>query len=208
MQLARVIVASALILALPATAADSPKLTKEEFYAAAYYKQALDNPTIQKIKQEDGRINAIARDIKMKPAELKKALAKVNSLGGDPTELAVDAIKSALGGGRVKGRVIDVLMNAEEPKHVVLYVRWTASSAQNVVKEASEIAYTVATEAPFVSTLSLAANHPKSAPTSKDVVWSAKIGHDRMGNIQPKRIDDYADRMYKPLFEVVDDKPF
>jgi DNA-binding phage protein len=207
-RLSRVAVVSVALLGLPALAADSPKLTKDEFYAAAYYKQAIENPTIQKIKQENGKISAIARDIKMKPDQLKKAIEKVNALGGDPTELAVSAVKSALGSGRVKGRLIDVLINAEEPKHVVLYIRWTASSAQNVIKEAAEIAYTVASEAPFVSTLSLAANHPRSAPDAKDVVWSAKIGADRMGNIQPKRIDDYADRMYKPLFEVVDNKPF
>ena len=136
------------------------------------------------------------------------AIAKMEGLDGDPSKLAADSIKSGFGGTRVKGRVLDVLINTSEPKHVVAYVRFRGTKAADVIKDASAIAHVVSKQAPLVSTLSLSAIHPKAPATSKKSVWSAKIAADRMGNINPKRIEDYADRMYKRLFEVVDSVPF
>lgn len=191
-----------------ALAAEVKTISKEDYYAAAYYKTALEHPAIQKLKSDDGKLKAVAKDIKMAPKKLEEALAKVNALDGDPAALAADAIKSALGSGRMKGKILDVLLNTEEPKHVVAYVRWQSGSSKDVLKEASEIAHAVAAEAPLVSTLSLAAIPPKAARDSRDAVWSAKIGADRMASIQPKRIDEYAERLYARLFEIVDNKPF
>lgn len=202
------LVLSLTALGAPAGASEVSQISKEDYFAAAYYKQALEDPRIQKIKAESKRMAAVAKDIRMKPKELKSALEKVDGLGGDPAELAVSAIKQSLEQTRLKGRVLDVLFNTEEPKHVVVYVRWRGSNTKDVVKEASEIAHAVSAEAPFVSTLSLAAIPPKAATSSREAVWSAKIGGDRMSSIQPKRIDDYADRLYARLFEVVDNKPF
>jgi hypothetical protein len=191
-----------------AEAGDVRSISKEEYYAATYYKTALDHPSIQKIKSDDGKLKAVAKDIKIAPKKLEAAIAKVDALGGDPADLAASAIKSALSSGRCKGKVLDVLLNTEQPKHVVAYVRWQASGSKDVVKEASEIAHAVAEAAPFVSTLSLAAIAPTAPKSSRDAVWSAKIGADRMANIQPKRIDEYAERLYARLFEVVDNKQF
>ena len=194
-------------LAHAADAGDISGVTGEEFYFARYYQGALEHPKIQKLS-ESAKINAVAKDLHAKPGKLKEAVEKVGALGGDPAELALTAVKSAFEQTRVKGRVLDVLINADEPKHVVIYVRWQASTQPDVVKEASEIAHTVATKAPLVATLSLAAIHPKAPKDSKDAVWSAKIGRDRMASIQPKRIDDYADKLYKRLFEGVEEKTF
>jgi hypothetical protein len=199
----------ALILAPAlAHAAEVKTISKDEYYAAAYYKTALDHPSIQKLKSDDGKLKAVAKDIKMTPKKLQAAIEKVDALGGDPAELAASAIKGALSSGRMKGKVLDVLLNTEEPKHVVAYVRWQGTGSKDVLKEASEIAHAVSAEAPFVSTLSLAAIPPSAPKSSRDAVWSAKIGADRMASIQAKRIDEYADRLYARLFEVVDNKPF
>lgn len=199
---------AALLFAGTASASDVSTISKEDYYAASYYKQALDHPKIQKIKSNSARMKAVARDIRMSPKQLAKAIEKLDSLSGDPAELAVDAIKASLEKTRLKGKVLDVLINTDEPKHVVVYVRWQGTASKDAVKEASTIAHAVAAEAPFVSTLSLAAIHPKAPKSSRDSVWSAKIGHDRMSNIQPNRIDDYADRLYARLFEIVDNKTF
>lgn len=198
--------ASALV-ALPSFAGDVSQISTTDYYAASYYKDALEHPQIKKLKDKD-KLAAIAKDIKIKPTQLKDALAKVESLGGDPAELAVEAVKAALKDARVKGRIRDILINTEEPKHVVLYVRWQADKSQDVLKDASAIANAVAQKAPLVSTLSLAAIHPKAPAESKDPVWSGKIGHDQMARIQPNRIDEYADGLYKRLFEGVEQKPF
>lgn len=191
-----------------ALASETSGISKEEYYGAAYYKQALEHPKIAKMKG-DKQISAVAKDIKMNPKKLKSAIQKIEALGGEPGDLAVEAIKAKLEQDkRLKGKVLDVLINTEEPKHVVLYVRWQGSTAKDVVKEASTIANAVSAEAPFVSTLSLAAIHPKSPKSSRDPVWSAKIGDKQMSNIQPSRIDEYADRLYTRLFEVEENQTF
>jgi hypothetical protein len=189
----------------PVAARAEGQLDQKEFHAVTYYKTAIDHPQVQKLKSEKARVAAIAKDIKMSPKDLEKALEKAASLGGEPSQLAGQAIRGALDGLRVKGRVLDVSFNVDEPKHVVAYVRWTGSKAADVLKEASEIAYTVKAEAPFVSTLSLAAMPPSGGDQA---VWSAKIGAEPMSKIQLKRIEDYAERLYVRLFEVVDNKPF
>jgi hypothetical protein len=191
-----------------ARAADLSQISSADFYAAAYYKEALEHPQIQKLKADKDKISAVAKDMKITPKKLKEALDKVEALGGDPAQLAVEAVQEALKGERVKGRVRDVLINTDEPKHVVLYIRWQADKAADVVKDASAIAYTVGAKAPLVSTLSLAAIHPKADPASKDSVWSGKIGHAQMARISPGRIEEYAERLYKNLFEGVEEKPF
>lgn len=195
-------------LAAPANAADVSGITAQDYYAAAYFQSAQEHPQIKAANSKKKQIALVARDIKMKPKEIEAALAKVESAGGDVIELAQEAVKSACESGRLKGRVLDVFINSEEPKHVVMYVRWQGSKGADAVKDASTLAAIVAKEAPLVSTLSLAAIHPKAAKSSKEPVWSAKIGSAAMSRIQEKRIDDYADRLYKSLFEGIEEKPF
>ncbi len=196
--------------AASARASELSEVSAQDYYEAAYFKGALDNPKISKLKH-DQQINAIARDLKVKPKKLQQAIAKVEALCGEPDQIGKVAEKALMKSAdktRVKGRVLDVLLNTDEPKHVVAYVRWQASSSKDVVKEASTIANLIAEETPLVSTLSLAAIHPKADKASKDAVWSAKIGADSMKKIQKQRIDDYADRLYRGLFEGVEEKTF
>lgn len=196
--------------ALPATAlaTNLGEVTAEDYYGAAYFKQALEHPQVQKVGDRKKQVAVVAKDLKWQPKKLEAALEKVDGLSGEPIAMAKDALKGGFEGSRVKGRVLDVLINDQEPKHVVVYVRWQASTGKDIVKEAATIASVVAKEAPLVSTLSLAAIHPKAAADSKDAVWSGKIGAQQMGRIQAGRIDDYADRLYKNLFEGVESKPF
>lgn len=194
----------------PATAlaTNLGEITAEDYYGAAYFKQAQEHPQVQKAGDKKKQVAMVAKDLKWQPKKLEAAIEKVDGLSGEPVALAKDALKSGFEASRVKGRVLDILINDQEPKHVVVYVRWQASTGKDVVKEAATIASVVAKEAPMISTLSLAAIHPKAAADSKDPVWSAKIGSVSMGRIQANRIDDYADRLYKNLFEGVEAKPF
>lgn len=190
-----------------ALGAEIGEITPDDFYGATYYKNAIEHPDLQRLSAKK-QMRAIARDMGWKAKKLKAAVAKVETLHGDAQALAMAAIKANLEKGRVKGRVLDVLMNAEEPKHVVVYVRWRGSKSADAVKEASAIAHAVHSGAPLVSTLSLSAIHPKASDDSRASVWSAKIAHTSMERINPKRIEDYAERMYKRLFEGVESKPF
>ena len=199
----------ALSLVTPARAAEVNEISKDDYYGYATYQVALEDPRIQAQKSDKKRLSMVAKTLGWKPNKLKAAVAKVSSLDGAAVELAVAAVKKTSdANGRLQGRVLDVLVNDSEPKHVVMYIRWRGSKLKDAVKEAAEIAHIVATEAPLVSTLSLAAIHPKAAESSKTPVWSAKIDVASAANISPTRIDGYADRLYRRLFEGVEEKPF
>ncbi len=194
--------------AAPVSAAEIGEISTDDYYGAYYFKNALEHPQISKIKSRKKQIKKVARDMKWKSKKLRAAIDKLDSLSGDPVELAKAAITEGFAASRVKGRILDVLVNAEEPKHVVVYVRWQATKRKEVVKDASAIANVIANKAPFISTLSISAIHPKAKKTSKKSVWSGKIGRASMERIDKNRIEDYADRLYKRMFEGVEEKPF
>lgn len=191
-----------------AFAATVEELTPEDFYGASYFKTALKHPEVSSIKSKSKQIAVVARDMGWNRKKLKSAIDKVTSLEGDPVSLAKNALEEAFRASRVQGRVLDVLVNDSEPKHVVCYVKWRGSKGKEAVKEASTIAHLVAEHAPFVSTLSLAAIHPSAPESSTDSVWEAKIGRTSMTRISERRIDNYADRLYGRMFEEVKAKPF
>jgi len=211
---ARLVVPAALALALSspvaASASELAAISADEYHAAAYFKEALEHPKINKLKNRKQQIQAVAKDLRWKPKQLEQAIDKVESLG-EPEDVAKKIeleIREAAAATRVKDNLLDVLVNADEPKHVILYVRWQGTSSKDVVKEASTIANLVADRTPMISTLSLAAIHPKAPKSSKDAVWSAKISADSMKKIQKSRIDDYGDRLYRGLFEGVEEQKF
>ncbi|HJL40036.1 MAG TPA: hypothetical protein RMG48_01920 [Myxococcales bacterium LLY-WYZ-16_1] len=190
-----------------AAAAELTEITVEDFHGAAYFENALEYPEVAKLPNRRARIRRVARDMGWPPARLAAAVDKVGSLGSDPVELAQKAIEEGFKGTMLEGRILQVLINADEPKHVIAYIRWRGSHKVDVVKEASTVAHVVHKQAPFISTASIAAIHPKAPANTKQTVWSAKIGHSSMARIQPSRIETYADRLYARLFENVDDKP-
>lgn len=189
-------------------AADISELSADDYYGAAYFKQALEHPQVAKQKSRARQIRMVARDLGWKRKKLERAIEKMDSVTGDPLALAKTAVMKGLNSTRVQGRMLDVLINAQEPKHVVMYVRWRGTKLAEAIKDASTIAAVVSKQTPWISTLSLSAIHPKAKDDSKVSVWSGKIGASAMGNINPSRINDYADRLYKRLFEGVKSKPY
>src|SRR5688572_30366388 len=122
-----------LLLAAPAGASELSGINASEYYQASYYRDAQEHPKIAKLKDRMAKIKAIAGDLKIKPKALEQAIQKVDALGGDPSEivkLAEKAVRSAAEKTRMKGKLLDVLVNTDEPKHVVLYVRWQSTSSR------------------------------------------------------------------------------
>lgn len=203
-----------LLFAAPAGAADISEITKQDYNGYGWYVLKRDDPEFAKYKSDSKKMRMIARKIPGWPSGrkgmkvLKSAIEKVESLDGAADNLAQKLIEGELSKGRVAGRVLKVTIDASTPDHVVAYVRWRGSKGKEAVKEASEIAHTVAAKVPMVSTISLGAIHPKAADDAKKLVWSAKIAADAAINISPSRIDGYADRLYKRLFEEVTELPF
>lgn len=193
-----------------AAAADSglAGLSPEEYYQAAYFQRALEHPQVKKQRSRKRQLSMVARDIHTSRKKLSQAVGKVEALGEDPLLLAKQAVMDGVKGSRVADRVLSVELNASEPRHVVMYIKWRGSRGKNAVKEAATIAAIVAKQTPLVSTLSLNAIHPKAPVSSTRSVWSAKISKGAMGRIDEGRIEGYADRMYARLFEGVKALPF
>jgi hypothetical protein len=210
-QLRRLSLAAALssvLATVPASAAEVSEISAEDYHGAIYFQQALEHPAVQAKKTRKAQVEAVARDLKWPAKKLQAAVDEVEALGGDALELAKKALERGFEGTRVKGRVLDLNFDASKSDHVVLYLRFRGSNAKDALKDASTIAAVVSKEAPLVTTLSLAGIHPRAEASSTDPVWSAKIGRESMSRVQLNRIEDYADRLYKNLFEGVTEKPF
>ncbi len=200
----RLLCAVAVVLGAPlAMATEITEITAEDYYGFKYFQRALEFPQVAELKTRDKQVRIVARDMGWKSTRLKAALTKVDSLGGNPTELGAAAIKAGFEDSRVKGRVIELQFDDTEPKHVVAYVRLRGSKSDDAVKDASAVANAVIANAPFVSTASLCLIHPKAPDTNKTCVWSAKIGRSSMERIEKKRIEAYGQRLYARMFEDV-----
>jgi len=198
----------ALVLASPAWATEASDITKDDFYGYHYFKNALDYDQVAKLESRKAQYRVVARDMKWSSDKLASAVEKYESVEGDVLELAKAGIEAALAESRIKGRGISVEFDASSEKHVVAYVRWRGTASKDVIKDASAVAHAVSKAAPFVSTLSLAAIHPKAPDSSKRNVFEGKIGDLAMSRIQENRIEGYADRLYGRMFEDVKQLPF
>jgi hypothetical protein len=194
-----------LLAATTARAATVRDLTTDDYYGYGYFQNALEYDEVAKLESRARQIRVVARDMGWKPAQLAAAIEKVESVGEAPLDAAKDAIQSEFEKSRVKGRVFDLSLDDSSPKLVVAYVRLKGTTSRDVIKDASAVAHAVHESAPFVSTVSMCIIHPKWPETTDKCVWSAKIGHEPMARIQPNRIETYADRLYKNMFEVESD---
>lgn len=183
-------------------------LTPDIYHGGRYYQEAQAHPKLKKVRDPKRRVRLVARDLGWKSKRLQSAIEKFEAAGPDISARAAERIRAKLAATPVKGQILDVLINDSEPKHVVAYVRWQASSGRMATQEASHIAHATAHGAPFVSTLSLSAIAPGVDRASKTSVWAAKISRSAMLRINPKRIPNFADRSYKRLFEDLKTKPF
>lgn len=191
--------------AAPAQAATVRDLTTEDYYGYGYFQNALEYPEVAKLPSRAQQVRVVAKDMGWKAAKLAAAIEKVESVGEKPLEAAQKSIQSGFESSRVKGRVFDLSLDDSSPKLVVAYVRLKGTTSRDVIKDASAVAHAVHESAPFVSTVSMCIIHPKWPETTEKCVWSAKIGHEPMARIQPNRIETYADRLYKNMFEVESD---
>jgi len=191
-----------------AQALEVSELRKDDVQGFGYFQNALSFEEVKKLPNRTAQIRRVARDMGWKSTRLQTAIERYESIGGDVMELAAEAAKEALEQSRVKGRVVSVEIDDSNESHVVAYVRWRGTSSKEVIKDASSIAHAINEATPFVSTVSLAAIHPKAPETTKRTVWQGKVGDVAMARIQPNRIEDYADRLYKRMFEDVKELPF
>lgn len=180
-----------------AMAAQPIELSVDEYKQYQHYKRAIDDPRVQKLKPE-ARLAAIAKDAKLKPKDLEKAVAKGEAAGDLKTKCEQN-IKELLDESDLKGRVPRIEVDTEDA-HAVAYVQWLNEKPELLVVEASVAAAKAAAACPITSTITVWAQD-KANPKAR--VFQALISTSAAAKINAERAKDFADTRYKRLFEKV-----
>ncbi len=184
------------LLLLPALLAAEPvELSQDEFKMYRHYKNAIEDPRVQKMKPE-ARNGAIAKDAKFKLKDMEKAIARAES-AGDFKAKCEGNIKEAVDQGKLKGLIGKVEVDVTEP-HAVAYVQWLNEAPEKLAYEASLVAAQTNAACPILSTIQVWAQD-KAAPKVR--VFQALISSSAAAKINAEKAEDFAQTRYIRLFE-------
>ncbi|MBK7858475.1 MAG: hypothetical protein IPJ65_07595 [Archangiaceae bacterium] len=184
-----------LTFAARALAADPVELTQDEFKMFRHYQQAMEDPRVQKLK-EDQRAAAIAKDAKFKLKDMQAAVARAEA-AGDFKGKCEGNIREALGKGPLAGRIGKVEVDISEP-HAVAYVQWLNENTEKLSVEASLVAVQTNAACPILSTIQVWA---QDKATPKVRVFQALISSSAAAKINVEKVNDFAQTRYIRLFE-------
>lgn len=181
----------------PAFATEELGLSVEEFKMYRHYLNAMEDPRVQKMKEEQ-KVPAIAKDARFKLPELKKAIEK-GEAAGDVKGKCEGNIKELFGKGPLAGRLGKVEVDTEAP-HAVAYVQWLNEDLAKLPYEASVTASQAAQGCPIASTITVWAQD-KARPDMR--VFQGLISGPAAARIDQAKAKDFAETRYLRLFEKV-----
>lgn len=192
----RIILVGCLSLFSAIASAGDVNVTREEFMAVSEFKALKQNP--KNAKAADAKLKQQAsKTAGLKPEQFDAAQKKVDDFGDQLGKKAEAALKARLEASIVAKRVGTVVVDVSQA-HVVVGVSWKQGNVLDLEDEAATVAGIVKEEVPFVSTLAVWATEGADKK-----VFSAKIGHTPMQNINLAKIKDYAKTRYIKFFEEV-----
>jgi hypothetical protein len=185
------------LTAAPALALEPITVTRDEFKMHKHYKNALEDPRVQKMKPE-ARLGAIAKDAKQKPKDLQAAIDKVEAAGDLKAKCEAN-LKEAFEASSLKGRMGKLEADLTE-EHAVAYVQWNNEKPEALPVEAATVAATALTACPLVSSIQVWA---QDLANPKSRVFQGLISGSAAANIKADKIADFAQTRYLRLFEKV-----
>lgn len=177
--------------------AEPPRLSAEEFKLWKDYTLALEDERVQKMP-ENKRMGAIAKNFRVKEADLRKAVEKGETEGPQAAERSKATVETLVGASDLKGRLGELRVDTSEG-HVVTYLSWTNLDGQKLEEEAALAAHLAAKGAPISSTIALWATDAASGRK----VFEAKISAQAASKFQENRIAMFAQARYIRQFEDV-----
>ncbi len=199
------VIVAATAIAFPAVADDDSgeqttettpyKMKSEDYRLYRSYKSALRDPRVQSMS-EGRRLGAIANNFGVELQRLREVVSLGEEHGEGQLEMQEAAAKEALEEGRLAGRIRSIQF-VERRGIVVAYVGWRVTEADAIVPEASLLAWTVAEAAPIAQLIAT------WACMGRRKVFTARIQTSSASNINPDRIDHFAETRYIRLFEQV-----
>jgi hypothetical protein len=195
MRIIRVFALLSCVLASTAFAGEL-SLSREEFIAVSEFKALKQNPKNAKVPDQKLKAQA-SKTAGLKPQDFDAALKKVDQYGDELSKKAEAILKQKLEASIIGKRLGTVVIDTSQA-HVVVGVSWKQGNVLDLEDEAATVAGIVKEEVAFVSTLAVWATDAQDKK-----VFSAKIGHDPMQNINLGKIKDYAKSRYIKFFEEV-----
>lgn len=177
--------------------AESLDLSLEEFKMFQHYRNALEDPRVQKMKPE-ARLGAIAKDAGFKVKDLQRAIERGERAGNLKVQCE-QAVRGELEKTELSGRVGKVDIDTENP-HAVAYVMWLNEDPTKLDQESSLAAASTIRGCPIVSTIQI---WSQAKDNPKVQVFQALISESAAKNIKFDRIKDFATTRYMRLFEKV-----
>ena len=176
--------------------AGGPDVSPSEYALYMDWNDGREDPRLQKY-DDAGKMKKIARQAGVRTAELKAAVAKVTPLAPTIAEDTKKAITDALTTTPLKGRVLEVHVDAGQG-HVVAGVKWRCGDKRDADKESAYVGWALADGGHVVKTV---------------VVWcvneidtklfSAKAANASLARINKAAIERFAASRYIKLFEEV-----
>lgn len=191
------LLAIASFLLVRAASADPLALSLEEFKMYQHYRNAMEDPRVQKMKPE-ARLPAIAKDAGFKLKALQQAVER-GEAAGDLQGACAANVKQALEKTELSSRLGKVEVDAEKP-HAVIYVQWFNENPSLLEEEAAVVASSSQPVCPIASTIQVWAQD-KARPQTR--IFQALISASAAQKIKPERVKDFADTRYIRLFEKV-----
>jgi hypothetical protein len=172
------------------------EITSEEY---GYYMDWVDGREDPRLASLDdaGKVKKIAPTLGIKPAELQAIIAKVDPVAKDVGPSAEKAINAALDESPLKGRVLEVHVDAGQG-HVVAGVKWRCGDKRDIEKEAAWAGFAVAAGGSVVRTAVVWCVNEIDT-----TLFSAKASRANLTRINRDQIERFALARYIKLFEDV-----
>jgi hypothetical protein len=176
--------------------ARGPEVTPAEYGYYMDWKDGREDPRLEALS-DDKKLAKIAQNLGIKPAELKKAIDKVERVAPTIAADSQQAIMAAAQDTPLKGRVVEVHVDADQG-HVVAGFKWRCGDDRDLDKEAAFAAWAVSEGGPVVKTLVLWCTNEIDTK-----LFSAKIGRPGFEKVMKDQIERFASSRYIKLFEEV-----
>ena len=191
-------VVALLLLASPTSVAATEALdvSAEEFGLYMDWMAGREDPRLEKYNDAQKR-KKIARSLGVQVKVLGAAITKVGPVAGTLPQQTSSAIRAGLETTTLKGRILDVIIDAEQA-HVVAGVQWRCGDPRDFDKEACWAAHAVGQTGRIVKTVGLWCTDSTGIKQ-----FSAKIARSAAQRISKSSIERFAGSRYIRLFEEV-----
>lgn len=179
---------------------DSDAVTAKEYALYMDWNDGRRDPRLAKF-DDAMKLRKIAKNLGVAVGEMKAAIARVEPLAASLAATTQEAIRTALQDTPLRGRVLDVLVDAGQ-SHVVASVKWRCGALADLEKEAAYAGWASGQAGGIVGTTAIWCVNEKNTK-----LFSATAANVGLGRINKAAIPRFAKARYIRLFEGVKTGP-